>query len=260
MIVAWNSLMISGLARAAAVWQQAVYLDLSIAAADFILQHQWVAGRMHRLNYGGQVAVLAQSEDFSLLIKALLDLHQATLTFPHSMDAMPWLERAIAIQAEFDQWLWSEETGGYYTTAQDASADLVVRERNYQDSAIPSANGIAISNLMRLALLTDDSVYLSRAEQALQSFGAVITGSPLACPSLLTALDWYQHGTLVRTTPEGLAPILQQYRPVVVGQVAYDLSPDVVGLVCQGLSCQSPAHTKEQLDEQIEMSQQHLAA
>ena len=77
MIVAWNSLMISGLARAASVLQQPYYLELAANAAHFILQHQWVDGRFHRVNYDGKPDVLAQSEDYALFIKALLDLHQA---------------------------------------------------------------------------------------------------------------------------------------------------------------------------------------
>ncbi len=51
MIVAWNSLMISGLARAAGVFQEPLYLELAARAANFIFDHQFVDGRFHRLNY-----------------------------------------------------------------------------------------------------------------------------------------------------------------------------------------------------------------
>lgn len=72
MIVAWNSLMISGLARAYAVFKQDAYLSLATRAANFILDNQWLDGCFHRLNYEGKTAVLAQSEDYALFIKALL--------------------------------------------------------------------------------------------------------------------------------------------------------------------------------------------
>jgi uncharacterized protein YyaL (SSP411 family) len=78
MIVAWNSLMISGLARAYSVFRQPEYWELATGAANFILDNQWVQGRFHRLNYDGSPSVLAQSEDYALFIKALLDLHQAS--------------------------------------------------------------------------------------------------------------------------------------------------------------------------------------
>ena len=77
MIVAWNSLAISGLARAYAVFGESSYWELATGATQFILDKQWVDGRFYRLNYEGQPAVLAQAEDYALFIKALLDLQAA---------------------------------------------------------------------------------------------------------------------------------------------------------------------------------------
>ncbi len=140
MIVAWNSLMISGLARAYGVFRQQSYLSPAARAANFILDNQWVDGRFHRLNYEGQPSVLAQSEDYAFFVKALLDLHSS------SLDQTIWLEKAIAVQEEFDEFLWSVELGGYYNTASDSSDDLLIRERSYTDNATPSAKGVAIAN------------------------------------------------------------------------------------------------------------------
>ena len=254
MIVAWNSLMISGLAHAATVFQQADYLALAIAATDFIIQNQWVNNRFHRVNYDGQAAVLAQSEDYALFIKALLDLQQATLT----NSATPWLDQAVRVQAEFDNFLWSVELGGYYNTAKDASQDLIIRERSYIDNATPAANGVAIANLIRLALLTEELTYLDQAEQTLQAFGGVMQATPQACPTLFSALDgWFNH-TLIRTTGDRLTAISPKYFPTVVLAIADDLPSGAIGLVCQGLSCQAPAATIEQLWEQISTSQVRL--
>ena len=255
MIVAWNSLMISGLAKASAVLARVEYLDLAAAAAAFILAHQWVEGRFHRLNYQGQVAVPAQSEDYALFIKALLDLHQARLVHLDRPNDINWLDQALRVQAEFDEWLWSVESSGYYNTSRDVSDSLLVRERNYQDSAVPAANGVAIANLIRLALLSSDLTHLNRAEQTLQAFGTAMEKVPRACPSLFSALDWYLHPTLVRTTGDRLALLLSQYLPTAVGQLEPVLPGDSVGLVCQGLSCQEPAATEAQFKEQIEASQ-----
>ncbi len=297
MIVAWNSLMISGLARAYSVFSQPVgtdlvgvaqqswvnqqdeiriYLTLATGAAKFILENQWVEGRFHRLNYDGQPSVLAQSEDYALFIKALLDLHQASLLNEQglqvkrsnqpsnlqpslSTQASHWLEKAIKVQEEFDEFLWSVEFGGYYNTASDASGDLLVRERSYGDNATPSANGVAIANLVRLALLTEDLQYLDRAEHSLQAFSSVMNQSPQACPSLFTALDWYCHCTLIRALPDQLASLVAQYFPANVYQLETHLPQDAVGLVCQGLTCLEPAHTPEQLLKQVLQSQRRVS-
>jgi len=257
MIVAWNSLMISGLARASVVFQKPEYFDLAAQAAQFILDHQWqgalfeipARGRFHRLNYDGNPAIIAQSEDYALFIKALLDLDQAALS-----TSSDWLTHATRVQTEFDEFLWSIELSGYYNT--DASADLVVRERSFDDNATPAANGVAIANLVRLALASEDLSFLDRAEQALQSFGNVMRESPQACPSLFAALDWLRNHTLVRTfLPSGAAiDLSQQYLPTVVQQFVTELPTGAVGLVCQGLSCQEPAMSLEQMQEQIQES------
>ncbi|MBE9076914.1 thioredoxin domain-containing protein [Romeria aff. gracilis LEGE 07310] len=255
MIVAWNSLMISGLARAAAVLNRQDYLELAMQAASFIRQNQWVEGRLHRLSYDGQPATLAQAEDYALLVKALLDIQQACLAFSDlSAQATEWLNSAVQVQQEFDQGCWSE-TGGYFNTTAAASGDLLVRERSYQDSAIPAPNGVAIASLVRLALLTEDLSYLDRAEQSLRSFGVVIEKAARACPGLFQGLDHFRHPVLVRTSAKRLPALLQQYLPSAVFAVESNLPSDAVGLVCRGLTCLEPAMDDAQFSTQIQHSQ-----
>lgn len=262
MIVAWNSLMISGLATAAAVFQQPDYYQLAAKAAQFILEQQRVDGRFQRLNYEGQPSVLAQSEDYALFIKALLDLDQAALALPpetwvmqdaiEAGDGSAWRSAAVKLQAEFDQFLWSIEQGGYYNT--DARSDLVVRERSYEDNAIPSANGVAAANLVRLFLLTEGMEYLDRAEQLLQAFSSVMQKTPQACPTLFGALDWFRHMTIVRTTPDLMRTLSQQLLPTGMYRAEVNLPNGAIALVCQGLTCLEPVVSEEQLQAQIQRS------
>lgn len=253
MIVAWNSLMISGLARTAMVFQRSDYLKIATQAAEFILEHQWRDGRFCRVNYGEEPAVFAQSEDYAQFIKSLIDLHQATLSTGGDLaTASHWLEAALKLQTEFDEFLWSLELGGYYNTM--AGDDLLVRERSYMDNATPAANGIAISNLVRLALLTEDLSHLDRAEQALTAFSAIMQQGPQSCPSLFMALHWYRHHTLVRTQSATIVELSRQYFPTAVFQLEENLPANVIGLVCQGLNCQEPATSMAQLLEQLQES------
>ena len=243
-IAAWNSLTISGLARAYSVFKEQSYLDLAINAVRFILQNQWQEGRLQRLNYDGTATVPAQSEDYALLIKALLDLQAAD---PHNLQ---WLEQAIAVQAEFDDLLWSIELAGYYNNTD--AGELLVRERSYMDNATPAANGIAIANLVRLSLLSDNVEYLDRARQGLQAFSSVMEQSPTACPSLFTALDWFLHGTSVKTDIKQIEQLNSDYLPTTVFRVETELPEGSVALVCQGLSCLEPAASVEGVLEQIQ--------
>ena len=259
LIVAWNSLMISGLAKAAIALGRAEYFELAATAARFILEHQWGPAasspespkRLYRINYGNSPSILAQSEDYALLIKALLDLDQAQLVF---QSAAPdrWLSSAVALQTEFDRCLWSTDLGGYYNT--DIQANLDLRERSVDDSSLPSANGVEIANLVRLFLLTEATDCLDRAERSLQAFSGVIAQTPQRCPTLLIGLDWFYHQTLVRTRPEMIQRLSGQYLPTVMLQLKADLGEGAVALVCQGLSCQLPATSEAALQAQLHQS------
>jgi uncharacterized protein YyaL (SSP411 family) len=169
------------------------------------------------------------------------------------------LTQALRVQQEFDEQLWSPEGGGYYNTAKDTSQELILRERSWIDSATPAANGVAIANLVRLALLSENLDYLDKAEQALKVFGHLMGESPHGCPSLFTALDWYWHHTLVRTTPDGVNLMMQQYSPTAIYALEPHLPPGAIGLVCQGLTCQEPAQSQAQLQQQINLSQIRMA-
>ena len=253
-IVSWNALTISGLAKAAAVFHRQSYLDLACGAADFILKQQRSqpsTGRLQRVNYDGQPATIAQAEDYALLIKALIDLHQACQTLlPGEAIAQTYLDAAIALQTEFDTHLWDHDRGGYYNT--DDRADLIIRERSTQDNATPAPNGIAISNLIRLGAITDDPDYFAHADRALAAFAALMRDTPQACPSLIAALDDRLHYAHVRLQPHWAKAYLDRYFPSTSVTASFDLPTDMVGIVCYDQTCQEPTYRLDQLFEQIQ--------
>ena len=263
MIVAWNSLMISGLAHAAVVFQNAEYFAVAGRAATFILDQQQIDGRLHRLNYSGIVSTIARSEDYALFIKALLDLHQAQLwQDTHSPTPLVdtassgWLNQAVTLQQEFDEHLWSKDLGGYYTT--DASPDLVIRERQVDDNATPSANGVAIANLTRLFLLTEEIGYLNQAERSLQAFSGLMEKAPTSCPGLFSALDWLGNQTVIKANPTVVQDLAQRYLPTVMLRLPDELPEGAIALVCQGVNCLEPTQTLDQLRSQLDMSLQRM--
>ncbi|ACB00442.1 MULTISPECIES: thioredoxin domain-containing protein [Cyanophyceae] len=248
LIVAWNSLMISGLARIYGVLGLEKAWELAVNCVNFILEHQWQGGRLYRLNFDGEADGMAQSEDYAFLIKALLDLQTNHPEQTH------WLEKAIALQTEFDQQFWSTDLKGYFNNRQ--SPELLIQERSYQDNATPAANGVAICNLMRLFLLTENTQYLDRATDALLSFGSVLEKSPQQCPTLLLALDWYLHGTVVKAKPQQLLKLRKTLLNSVVLKPTQELPAGSIALVCQGLNCLEPCRSESQLATQLQTSLQ----
>lgn len=246
MIVAWNSLMISGLARAYGVFKNEKYLELAESAVKFIFKNQWENQRLYRLNYGNKVSVLAQSEDYAFLIKALLDLQQNSLNAGNY-----WLEKAIKVQKEFDHYCYDQENGGYYNNAYDNSSDLLIKEKGYIDNATPSPNGVAMANLVRLGLMTDNLDYFDKAEQTLTIFAEKMVNSPVSCPSLFIGLKWFLDGSSVKSNVQLLEDLNKLYLPSFVPCISKDIPDNSVGLVCRGLSCLEPAVSKEQIVQQL---------
>ncbi|MBV5261259.1 thioredoxin domain-containing protein [Synechococcus moorigangaii CMS01] len=246
LIVAWNSLMISGLARIYGVLGQEKAWDLAVNCANFILDNQWQAGTLYRLNFAGEADGAAQSEDYAFLIKALLDLQTNRPTETH------WIDRAIALQAAFDAKFWATTTKGYLNNPQ--SPELLIQERSYQDHATPAANGVAACNLMRLFLLTEDMTYLEKAEEVLQAFAVVLEQSPQQVPTLVMALDWYLHGTVIKASPQQLASLTETFLHTLVLKPTTELPPGKIALVCQGLNCLAPCATETELMAQIQLS------
>lgn len=248
MILSWNSLMISGLVTAYGVFQDKNYLDLAQKATNFILNNQWCDNRLYRLNYDGKVSILAQAEDYAFFIKSLLDLAQND-----DDNSTHYLTQAIKVQEEFDYYCYDTAEGGYYNNANDNCGDLLLKEKSYIDNATPSSNGVAIANLLRLALFTDNLEYFEKAEKTLKLFSDIMTKSSVSCPSLFVGLNWYLNGVSVKTNSEIKSLITQKYLPTTVSRISEDLPSNSIAMVCRGLSCFEPATTIEQLWQQIKV-------
>ena len=253
LIVAWNSLVISGLARAAAALGESDYRELAVRAADFIWEQQHASDRLLRLNYQGTSAQAAQAEDYALLVKAFLDLQASAPADPR---AESWIARALQLQAEFDRDFWDAEgSGGYFSAASDAGQDLLVRERSYIDNATPAANGIAAANLVRLHLLTEQLAFLNRAETLLKALAGPMQSMPQACPSLFVALDWYRNAVLARADSNFLTDLAQQYFPTCSPRLEVTLPDGAAALVCRGLACLPAKGDREGALAQIRQAQ-----
>ena len=133
----------------------------------------------------------------------------------------------------------------------DYSKDLLLREKSYQDNATPSANGIAIANLCRLGLLTDNLKYLDKAEQTLNLFAQTMNDAPVICPTLFAGLNLYLQGSSVKTNLDIQQKLLRQYLPTAVYRISKKLPENTIGIVCQSLSCLPPAISEDHLLTQI---------
>ena len=191
-LAAWNGLMISALARAAAFPaeslsdRRAAYRAAAIRAADFIRRELWDESRgvLFRSWRGGRGESEGFAEDYAYVAQGLLDLYGATFD-------LQWLRWADRLQARMDQLFGDEKDGGFFNSAGGA-ADIVIRLKEDYDGAEPAPTSVGVMNLMRLDALLGGGTpgpRRQRALRALDAFRPRWAENPQSMPQLLCALE-----------------------------------------------------------------------
>ncbi|MGI9381779.1 MAG: thioredoxin domain-containing protein, partial [Methyloligellaceae bacterium] len=173
----WNGLMIAAMAKASDVFARADWLGAAARAYAFIVEHMTRDGRLLHAARAGEAKAPATSSDYANMIAGALQLTAVTGERSYVEDAEGWA-------AVLDRHYWSDELGGYHFTADD-TADVIVRTLTGHDDATPNANGVMVSNLMQLWLLTGRDDYRARAEAIVQTFLSQISRNMMAHASLL---------------------------------------------------------------------------
>ncbi|MEM7167908.1 MAG: thioredoxin domain-containing protein [Planctomycetota bacterium] len=180
-LVSWNALMISAMARGAAVLHDSRYLRSARRAATFLTTKLRDGSHLHRVYRQGQVSHEGVLNDYAFLINALLDLFEVD----HDIQ---WVEIALQLQSEVDAHFWDAQGKGYFFS-RDSEKGLLVREKRHYDGAIPSGNSYAALNLLRLAEMTSRLDFQKRGQECLQVFGAALQRGR-GVPKLASAYDF----------------------------------------------------------------------
>src|SRR5206468_12867321 len=116
-IAAWNGLMISAYARAAQVLDDSRYLEIATRAANFLRRnlYEQKSKLLYRNYREGRSDIEGFADDYAFVIKALLDLYEASFD-------VEWLKFATDLQETQDRLFFDEKNGGYFSTSgKDAS-------------------------------------------------------------------------------------------------------------------------------------------
>ena len=183
-LVSWNGLMISALARAYQVLGDERYRTMAERACTFILEtmDDPQNGILVRRYRDREARFEAHLEDYAFLVQGLLDCSEATL------DAK-WLKKAMELQERQNALLYDQVNGGFFDTTGSDGA-LLVRTKESYDGAEPSGNSVALLNLLRLANMTGNARYAEMARASLMFFGSRMEQSPEALAQFLVALDF----------------------------------------------------------------------
>ncbi|WWC91430.1 uncharacterized protein L201_006376 [Kwoniella dendrophila CBS 6074] len=178
-LTSWNGLMLSALSQAASTLPknypiQAHCLSAAEDVVKFIKDRMWdqseeTLARSWREGKGPG----GQTDDYAFLIRGLLDLYEAS----GKEEYVLW---AIELQKRQDELFWDGQGGGYFASAPDEH--VLVRMKDAQDAAEPSASSVSLHNLSRLSLLASNEYdkYEKRAEDTYLSIGEELKQMPRA--------------------------------------------------------------------------------
>jgi uncharacterized protein YyaL (SSP411 family) len=159
------------------------YLNGAREAAHFILLGMRENGYLMRVYNKGKYQVKGYSEDYAILIQALIDLYEATFE-------LGWLKEAVELNERMIYQFWDEKNGGFFFTGKE-NESLIARSKNPYDNVIPSANSIAVFNLIRLGYLTGEESLKQRAGQILQLFYNFLDQHPSGFTQMLSGLSFF---------------------------------------------------------------------
>ncbi|MCR9293202.1 MAG: DUF255 domain-containing protein [bacterium] len=179
-LMSWNGLMISALARAGDVFEQVRYLDAAERASEFLIDRMRTADGLLRSWRQGRASLPAYLDDYVYFIEGLLELHAA------SRDPR-WLELAQELSRRMLELFEDRDAGGFYFT-NSQHEDLLLRSKNIVGGGnLPVANGVAAQVLLRLHQETGDRSYLESATKTLRAFSALMRRSPRQVEHLVLA-------------------------------------------------------------------------
>ncbi len=181
-LVSWNALMIDALARAAGVLDEPRYLAAAQRAADFILTTMRDAdGRLLHSYRSGEAKFAAYLDDYAYFINALVSLYEADFS-------SRWIDTAVQLAEIVMQRFHDPHLGGFFYTADDHEV-LIARNKDVQDSSVPSASGMTATALLRLGTLCGRHDLLEAARGTLELATGLMEKAPTAAGQSLIAAD-----------------------------------------------------------------------
>lgn len=179
----WNGLMISAFAKAAQAFDDKEYADAAIKSYSFIKKYLTGkgGGLIHRFR-DGVSGLQAHIDDYAFMINALIDLYETTFE-------IKYLKRAIELNEILMKEFWDEKSGGFYFTS-SKSEELIARQKDVYDGAVPSGNSIALLNLIRLSRFTANIYFEKKALLLVKYFSGYISKSPSVFCMFMCGLDF----------------------------------------------------------------------
>ncbi|KAI0074994.1 hypothetical protein K474DRAFT_1709403 [Panus rudis PR-1116 ss-1] len=184
-LTSWNGLMISGLSKAFETLDPKyglgpTSLKLAEDAAAFIREKLYdeETGKLTR-SYRKEPGPTGQADDYAFLIQGMLDLYEAS-------GKEVYISWAIRLQEKQDELFYDDAKGGYFVSAPDPH--VLIRMKDAQDGAEPSASSVTLSNLNRLSHFADNrhGEYHAKADSIVKANAQILKQAPFALANMVS--------------------------------------------------------------------------
>ena len=255
----WNAMAVAALAEAGAALDEAAWVATAVEVARFLLdQLRRPDGRWLRSWQSGTAKHLAYAGDHAWMVEALVRVYEAT-------GDPGWLEPASTTADALIDLFWDKDARAFTTTGRDAET-LIAKPIDTQDGALPSANAVAASSLMRLAAMTGEDRFREHAESVVESMAPAVRAVPAAFTAMVSAAETARTGiTEVVVTgdrPDLLRVCRSTYLPGAVIAWGTPFSSPLwegrdgpqqsdLAFVCRDYACKTPSREPAELADQL---------
>jgi len=190
----WNGMCISAYVQAGRLLEMPEAIAFGVKSLDRLLQEAWGEhGLAHVVAYGegmpSRARVPGVLEDYAFAANAALDVWEAT-------GEMKYFNAARGIADTMLARFCDSEPGdamsrGFFDTEKDKGGigALSTQRKPLQDAPTPAGNSVAAMALLRLAALTGEELYETRARDTLESFAGIVEHFGLYAASYGLALQ-----------------------------------------------------------------------
>ena len=179
-IMGWNGLVITALAKSSMHLNNPEYLQAAIDAANFIWTKMRKDKYFYRVHYKGNNSQAALLTDYAFYLQAFLALYDIDKN-------KVWLDRAQIITDIMLDLFWDKQQGGFFNVPVYADAPLPVRPKSAFDKTLPAGNSVAAQMLIKLYRRTGEEIYKKKANAVFSAFAAEVKEVPSAFSGLLIA-------------------------------------------------------------------------
>jgi len=168
----WNSMMISSLSKMYRATLDSDFIEVAMKANSFIESNMTQSSdEFFHCYRSGKASIDGFLDDYSFYTKSLIDLYESTLN-------PQYLKKAITCCNAMIDMFWDDENGLFFLAKED-SKDLIVRQKNLLDGAIPSGNSTALFSLLKLSMYQGDEALFEKAELLSSKLGEMAKKFPI---------------------------------------------------------------------------------